>query len=93
MCTQESMSFNYFQTQTYLESLQKEIYKRLPDKARELDDLFSEKSPYMDPFSSVKTAHLQLSYYRTHFNLIVSFALLTSILILSNGLHGLNHLV
>ena len=48
------------------------MHKRLQEKAIQLDDLFCGNSPFMDPFSRVKTPHLQLSYYRTHFNFIVS---------------------
>ena len=37
-----------------------------------LDDLFDERSDYMEPFSEVDSHHKQLKFYREHFNLIVS---------------------
>lgn len=37
-----------------------------------LNELFQEGSPYCQPFSQLETQHRQLSFYRSHFNYVVS---------------------
>ena len=38
------------------------------------DSIFSENSLYANPFQNLRTQHLQMAYYRTHFNFVVSIA-------------------
>lgn len=64
--------------QEYLAALQVEVRRQLngsgisAESMNCLDDLFNESSPFMHPFSLVQSAHLQLKFYRDHFNIVVS---------------------
>lgn len=62
----------------HLTALESEVKKRLVTSGIPaasvscLDDLFDEGSPHMHPFSDVESPHQQLTFYRKHFELIVS---------------------
>lgn len=43
-----------------------------PSNIPGLDDLFSENSPYAVPFCNLQTQYKQVSYFRSHFNFVVS---------------------
>lgn len=64
-----------FSPQVYVAALHSEVRRVLSGgkpALDDIDDLFDEKSPFVNPFSKVETPHQQLSFYRKHLNFVVS---------------------